>query len=61
MHRVDFDDLRELAETVASTSGIADVINESSHLTARFQALSANVQVDIWPMCFLCDVNGAQC
>jgi hypothetical protein len=45
LHKVDFDDLGELAQCVASTSGIPDVTVEAGQLTARFQTLSANIEV----------------
>jgi hypothetical protein len=45
LHKVDFDDLGELAQSVAGTSGLPDVVVEAGQLTARFQALSANVEV----------------
>ena len=54
LHKVDFDDLGELAQSVASTSGVADVISEANHLITRFQTLSVNIEV--CPFCIeLCN------
>ena len=45
LHKVDFDELGELAQSVASTSGVADVMRDANAVISRFQLLSVRIEV----------------